>query len=134
VSGFGVAHIDELEPAPDGDDGAWRPVRNRFGIQAFGANAWVADAGGEVIEEHTETEGDVEAHEELYVVVSGRATFTVDGDPIDAPAGTLVAVTDPDLVRKAVAAEDGTAIVAIGAPRGAPYRVAGWEAGRLGIG
>lgn len=130
--GFGVAHVDELQPAPGSEDSAWRPVRSRFGIQAFGANAWVADAGGEVIEEHTETEDDVEAHEELYVVVSGRATFTVDGDRIDAPAGTLVAVTDPGLLRQAVAAEDGTAVVAIGAPRGQAYRVAPWEASRLG--
>ena len=130
--GVGVAHIDDLASAPMNGAVDWRPVRHPFGIEAFGANAWLGDTGVEVIEQHDEREEDTEGHEELYVVVSGSAVFTVDGDRMEAPAGTLVAITDPGLKRKAVAAEDGTVVLAVGAPKGAPYRVAGWERSRLG--
>ena len=72
-----IARIDELELYPiEGQDGlTWRPVRRHFDIQAFGVNAYTADeAGKRVVEEHREEGG----HEELYVVVSGRAIFMVD--------------------------------------------------------
>src|SRR5581483_377999 len=51
------------------------------------------------------------------LVLSGRATFTVGGDEIAAPAGTLVYISDPAAERLAVADEDGTVILSIGAPR-----------------
>jgi quercetin dioxygenase-like cupin family protein len=130
--GIGVANIDELASASVRGEVDWRPVRHHFGIEAFGANAWFGDSSVEVIEEHDEHEENTDGHEELYLVVSGSATFTVDGDRIDAPAGTLVAITDPGLKRKAVADEDGTVVLAVGAPKGAPYRVAAWERNRLG--
>ena len=38
---------------------------------------------------------------ELYYVVDGHATFTVDGDEVDAPAGTCVWVKDPSAKRTA---------------------------------
>lgn len=96
----------------------WRPVRHHLGIGAFGAGTWHGHAGVELIEAHTEVDQNADGHEELYFVVSGSATFTVDGETLEAPAGTLVAVTDPALERRAVADADGTAILAIGAPRG----------------
>ena len=70
-----IARIEELGRYPiEGQDGlTWRPVRRHFDIQAFGVNAYTAEeAGQRVVEEHREEDG----HEELYVVVSGRATFT----------------------------------------------------------
>lgn len=101
------------------------PIRRRFGIEAFGVNAWRADeAGGTVIGEHDELQG---GHQELYVVVQGHATFTVDGDEIDAPAGTLVALTDPAVKRAAVAKEPGTTVLALGGPVGTPYEPLAWE-------
>jgi hypothetical protein len=48
------------------------------------------------------------------------------------PSGTFVAVSDPGAECKAVAEEDGTAILAIGAPRGRAYEVSRWERKRLG--
>jgi len=75
----------------------WRPVRRTLGVGAFGINAYVApNAGDDVVEEHTES---TLRHEEVYVVLSGRATFTLDGETLDAPAGTVVFVEDP-LVRR----------------------------------
>jgi tetratricopeptide (TPR) repeat protein len=55
-------------------------------------------------------------HEELYVVLTGRAEFTVAGDRIDAPAGTLVFVPELSASRHAVASESGTTVLVIGGP------------------
>lgn len=107
--------IDEIEPIPvvDGDLD-WRPIRRTLGIGAFGINAYTANAGDLVVEEHDETGAGAGHHEELYVVVTGRATFTVDSESFDAPVGTLVFLDDPKERRAARAVEDGTTVLAIG--------------------
>jgi len=122
---YEIAHIDELESLPvNNGEFVWRPVRRRFGISAFGTNAYTAEKSGQrVIEEHHENDG----HEEMYVVVRGRATFTLGDDEIDAPAGTLVFVR-PGTKRGAIAAEDGTAVVAVGAKPGVVFEPSPWEA------
>ena len=132
MSGVRHAHVDELEAERWGTGLLWRPVRHQLGIEAFGAGSWHGDAGTELIEEHTERDENTDEHEELYLVFRGRATFTAGGEAIDAPAGTLVAVSDPAVRRKAVAVEDGTAILAGGAPRGRAYEVSAWERRDLG--
>jgi hypothetical protein len=132
LSAARVASLDELSGERWDNGLEWRPVRHHLGIEAFGAGAWIGDAGIELIEEHTEEVDGADAHEELYLVVRGRARFTVGGEDIDAPAGTFVGVADPAVARKAVAEEDGTAIFAVGAPRGRAYEVAPWERRRLG--
>ena len=122
---YAIAHIDELESFPiEGLDGLnWRPVRRHFGIGAFGVNAYTAgEAGQRVVEEHREEDG----HEELYVIVSGRATFMLDGEEHDAPAGTLVHCP-PGTLRGAVAAEPGTSVLGIGAKPGEVFQPSGWE-------
>jgi tetratricopeptide (TPR) repeat protein len=123
-----VARIAEIEPIPVVDGKlAWRPVRRTLGIEAFGINAYTADAGELVVEEHDETGHGAGHHEELYVVVAGHATFTVDDEEIDAPPGTLVFLDDPKERRGAVATADGTTVLAIGGARGEAYRVSPWE-------
>jgi hypothetical protein len=120
-----VIHIDQLESHPiAGQDGlTWRPIRRHFDIRAFGVNAYTAaEAGQRVVEEHREQDG----HEELYVVVSGRATFTVEGKEHDAPAGTLVHCP-PGTLREAFAAEPGTTVMGIGAKPGEVFQPSGWE-------
>jgi quercetin dioxygenase-like cupin family protein len=120
VSSYSVTHLDEI-PKRD----SWIPVRDHFGIGAFGVNAYRAEeAGGQVISPHTEL---MAKHEELYVVVEGHATFTVDGEEVDAPAGTLVFVADPATNRGAVAKEAGTTVLVAGAKPGEAYTIAPWE-------
>jgi tetratricopeptide (TPR) repeat protein len=124
VSGS-ITHIDELDRYPiEGQDGlTWRPVRRHFDIQAFGVNAYSAEeAGQRLVEEHREESG----HEELYVVVGGRARFVLDGEPHDAPAGTLVHCTSGTL-REAFAEEPGTTVLGIGAKPGEIFQPSGWE-------
>jgi quercetin dioxygenase-like cupin family protein len=118
---YKVAHLDAI-PRRD----SWIPIRDRLGIAAFGVNAFRADeAGGSVISEHTEL---MAKHEELYVVVSGHATFTIGGDEVDAPVGTLVFVSDPQARRGAVAVEAGTTVLVVGGRPGEPFRISPWEA------
>ena len=99
-------------------------------MQAFGVNGATGNAGELVITEHDERDDSdygTEGHEELFAVMSGHAVFTIDGQEVDAPAGTLVFVRDPALLRSAVATADGTSILAVGARPGAPYSVSRWE-------
>lgn len=125
-----IVHVDELELIPVGDRGLqWRPIRSRFGIRAFGTNAYTADVGNEIVEEHTEKSNQ---HEEMYVVLSGRATFTLDGDEVDAPAGTIVHLPDPSVRRKAVAAEPDTRVLAVGGKPGEAFQPSAWELGFRG--
>jgi quercetin dioxygenase-like cupin family protein len=123
---FDVTHLDELERLPVEEDGlTWRPIRRRLGITAFGVNAYTAErAGQRVIEEHSERNN---RHEEVYVVVSGRARFTLGEDEHDAPAGTIVHLPDPEVRRGAIASEDGTTVLALGAKPGVPFEPSAWE-------
>ena len=120
-----VTRLDEIEEVVDGRC-AFRPIRQHFGITTFGITAMTAHADGDrLINEHAEEEPD--ASEELYLVVAGHATFELDGEHRDAPAGTLVYVP-PAVTRTAFALEAGTTVVAIGAgPAGRPYEPSGWE-------
>ena len=105
-------------------------VRRHFDIRAFGVNGITANAGDEVVEPHDEPDDEgnlTDGHEELFAVMSGHAVFTVDGEDVDAPAGTLVFVRDPALIRSARATADGTSILAIGGRPGAPFEVSRWE-------
>ena len=91
----------------------WHPVRAQLGIRAFGAAAFSArEAGDLVVEPHTEQDG--RGHEELYLVVEGRARFRVGDDEVEAEAGTFVFVGDPSLHREAVALEPGTSVLVLG--------------------
>jgi hypothetical protein len=108
------------------DSRGWSPIRKRLGVESFGINAWTGHtAGDRIIPDHDEKPS---GHEELYLVTTGRAVFTVDGEEIDAPAGTVVYVRDPSVNRGASAGDGGTTIVAVGARPGDVYRPRSWEA------
>jgi hypothetical protein len=119
-----IAHLDELESIPGPGTLTWHPVRSALGIRAFGCNAYTAaEAGRDVVEPHTES---LElAHEELYFVAAGRATFLIDGQSHDAPAGTYVFVPDPASHRHAVAAVPDTTVLTFGGPPA--FQPSAWE-------
>ena len=130
-TGFSVLSINEAAAARGGEERQNVRLRTELGIAAFGTNATRAvQAGVTVIPEHDETGPGADQHEELYLVLAGRAGFTVAGEEIDAPHGTAVFVGDPALRRSAVAKEDGTVIVAIGAPAGKAFTPTVGEATR----
>jgi quercetin dioxygenase-like cupin family protein len=95
------------------------PVREHFGIQSFGMNAYKPGEDGTLISEHDESGS---GQEELYIVLDGNATFEVDGESVDAPAGTFVFV-GPEVRRKATG--DGT-VLALGGTPGEAYQGIDW--------
>ena len=119
------AQLQEIEEITDGRC-PWRPIRHHFGITSFGVNAWTGrETGDRIINEHDEADV-ADQQEELYFVQAGRARFQLDGDEVDAPAGTFVYV-EPAVTRTAFAEEPGTTILSIGGTPGKAYQPLGWE-------
>jgi quercetin dioxygenase-like cupin family protein len=124
MSAYETAHLDQLDRFPVDDEGlVWRPVRRKLGIEAFGCNAYTAaKAGDRVVERHSEKDG----HEELYYVAFGHARFDLDGEEVDAPAGTLVHCP-PGTTREAHAVDPQTTVVAFGAKPDVAHEISKWE-------
>jgi tetratricopeptide (TPR) repeat protein len=125
--GWIVAHLDDVATRRLPGSARRSAVREHLDVRSFGINAYTGDEGQAVVAEHDETQALAAQHQELYVVLSGRATFTVAGQEVDGPAGTLVFVGDPATRRAAIAREDGTTVLAVGAPAGEAYSVGRWE-------
>ena len=122
---WGTLRIAEVQPITVAGGLRWRPIRRTLGIEAFGMNAYTADeVGDDVVESHTEQSL---GHQEVYVVLAGRATFELDGETLDAPAGTVVFLRDPAVRRYARAAEPGTTVLAVGGRAGEAYTPSAWE-------
>ena len=121
-----AVRLDEVEPRPWQDtELSWLPLREELGTRIVGMAGFSADrVGQELIEGHDE-EHDGRGHEEVYVVLRGRVMFVLDGDKIDAPAGSFVLV-EPGVHRQAVAAEPGSAVLALGGPRTFEPSAAEW--------
>ena len=119
-----TVHVDELDAIPVAGV-VWHPVRRRLGIEAFGMNVYTAEAvGKQIVEEHDESSL---GHQEVYVVVRGRVAFTVDGETVDAPAGTIVFIREPTLRRVAVAETEDALVLAVGNAAGRAYEPSPWE-------
>jgi mannose-6-phosphate isomerase-like protein (cupin superfamily) len=104
-------------------ENGWAPLRAHLGARAFGINAYTKNAGEQVVGEHKE---EASGHEELYLVVAGRARFTVESEEREAPVGTAVLVPS-GTTRAAEALEDGTTILVVGGRPGAAFRPRAWE-------
>ena len=116
--------LDEIPGIPVLGTLLWKPVRRPLGVTAFGINAYTAShAGDEVVEDHTEEQL---GHEEIYLVHTGHAVFTVDGEEVDAPAGMIVYLDEPKQRRHAIAKEAGTTVIAIGGVPGT-HEPSAWE-------
>ncbi|HEX4344410.1 MAG TPA: hypothetical protein VHZ31_02500 [Solirubrobacteraceae bacterium] len=119
---YELRRLGEIDEVSDGRC-AFRPVRLELGITSFGVNAWTGQTPGDrILNEHDE----LDEHEELYLVHTGRAMFELGDERVDAPAGTLV-FARPGLRRTAFAEEAGTTIIAIGGTPGQAYVPEGFE-------
>jgi hypothetical protein len=110
---YRVSRLDEIEKR-----GSFIPVREHLGIHAFGINARTQGDDGVLINEHDEFGG----QEEVYVVLDGTATFVIDGETFEAPAGTFVSV-QPEAKRSATG--DAT-VLALGGTVGEAYQSMDW--------
>ncbi len=135
---FTAVHLDELPEvhSPEAGGVNWRPLRHFLGIGAFGINAFSANAGEPLSGRHDELpadDGDGLPQEEVYVVVTGAARFSIDdAEPFDARAGTVVFLPNPATVREVTATQDGSVLLAIGGTAGEAFRTSRWE--RVAVG
>src|SRR3954447_14751797 len=123
--GFGIT----TTPAPGEGTRGRVYVRRDLDVQSFGVNAFFQAANGAVvIGEHTELGPGASGHEELYVVLQGGCTFTVDGEEVDAPRGTALFVRDAATKRSAVATADATIVLVVGGRPGQAFTISPGEA------
>jgi mannose-6-phosphate isomerase-like protein (cupin superfamily) len=100
-------------PVKPTEYGRWQQLNGALGVEAFGVNAIVCEPGEQFDIEHDEADT---GHQEVYVVVSGRAEFTIGDQHIEAGPGTVVSAPDPATTRSYRALGADTRIVCIGAP------------------
>jgi hypothetical protein len=124
---YRVVALDDLGSTIVQSQTKWHTIRSTLGVSSFGINAWTANEDGQqIVGEHDEANEGATGHEELYLVLDGEATFTLDGETIAAPKGTIVHVPDPRVKRGATGVS-GTTILAIGAKPGEAFTPSGWE-------
>jgi hypothetical protein len=119
MAGWAVCELSEIPKVTDGDPGDpdWHPLQHFFGLTAFGANVFVATRGDEtLVAEHDEQ---ASGQEELYLMLDGEAEFELDGKRVLATRGTVVAVMDPSVKRRAVARTPRATLLAVGSRPGA---------------
>jgi mannose-6-phosphate isomerase-like protein (cupin superfamily) len=104
-------------PVKPTEYGRWQRLNAALGVDAFGLNAIVCEPGEQFDIAHDEADT---GHQEVYVVVSGNAEFTIGDQRIEAGAGTVISAPDPAVTRSYRALAPDTRIVCIGAaPSGA---------------
>ncbi len=112
-AGVGYTIVNRDDPSVENFRGAFFKIRKALGTTAFGINEIRLAAGASGVE-HDESET---GHEEVYVVLEGSGTFTVDGQVVSVARGDYLRV-DAASNRIVTAGDDGIAFLAIaGAPR-----------------
>lgn len=111
---FTLKQIDELNSI---NHGAVKLAGDELGVQSFGLQVLDLPAGFSDYPEHDHAD---DRQEEVYVVLAGAAHLVVDGEQIQADAGSLVRV-DPAATRKLVPGPDGVRVLAIGCVPGGDY-------------
>lgn len=99
-------------------------VRMFLGVESFGANAFEGHEGELLVIPHDEI-GEGELQEELYLVVEGRARFTVDGEEVELGPGELL-FAKPGVRREAIAVETPTMLFLVGGRAGHAYTPPIW--------
>jgi len=105
--GYDATAYDDVEPLSPG----MYFLRDALDCEELGVTVVEADDGWEGMEHDHADEG----HEEVYVLLHGEATLTVDGDPVELGPGDAVRV-DADSTRDLAFSADGSKMVIAGAP------------------
>ena len=122
-TGWGIAHVDDVPPVHDDWPATWKSIRAHFGVTAFGINVVTKDEGKVLIPEHDET---ASGQQEIYFVHRGTAHVMLDGQPVTAHEGAVIAI-EPGVKRKIEAGSSPTTLLCIGATPGRAYEVGEWE-------
>jgi uncharacterized cupin superfamily protein len=113
-----VSAITDLPPVSDGEPGdpVWYPLQHALGVEAFGANVFVAQHAEQIlVEEHDER---ASGQQELYLLLEGSALFELDGEEVRLGRGDALAVTDPTVRRRARALANGATLLVVGSANG----------------
>jgi len=102
--------VNHDDPSIESFRGAFFKIRRALGTTAFGINEIRLPAGVEGIE-HDELET---GHEEVYIVLSGGGTFSIDGEAVQVGVGDYLRV-DAAARRIVVAGDGGITFVAVAA-------------------
>jgi mannose-6-phosphate isomerase-like protein (cupin superfamily) len=106
--------VGEVEPL---FNGRIRPVRKALEIESFGVNEFELAAGSTTYPEHDELKT---GQDELFVILEGDGTMTIDGESFELLPGRYVYVT-PESRRHIAPGSKGLRYIAIGAPADAKH-------------
>jgi len=124
--GLGARHVRLADlPRAEIGDHIWYPLRRALGATGFGVGAYSAARAGDVlVGAHDETGSSSNRHEELYVVLHGRALVDLDGRELELGPEEFLLV-EPETRRGFRALADDTSVLVIGGAQGtvsaAPY-------------
>jgi uncharacterized cupin superfamily protein len=115
-------HLADV-PETSTPEGRWQALNTLLGVTTLGVNAVSIEPGEDIDIDHDEV---ASKHQEVYVVVTGRAGFRLGGEEVEAGPGDIVAVADPSEIRGYWALEPGTRIICFGAGPGAEHPFGEW--------
>ena len=121
-NGWKVAKVHDIPPMEESFTRGWHSIRWYFGIKGFGVNAITRKKGEWLTKDHDELST---GQEELFVILEGKAEFTIDGNKIPAPAGAMVFV-EPQVRRLADALVTPTTMLIVGSPANKKYKRQSW--------
>ena len=99
---MGYTLLNGDDPSIESFRGVFFKLSRALGMSVFGINQVRVPAGMEGVE-HDEVET---GHEEVYIVLAGGGTFTVDGEDVAVAAGDDLRI-HPDATRLVYPAPDG---------------------------
>jgi mannose-6-phosphate isomerase-like protein (cupin superfamily) len=109
-----VGHVDDIEGM---HSGVFKPIGSHLGVTAFGVNLEQYPQGHEQYPEHDHAN---DGQEEVYFVISGRATLTIEDEEHQLKAGSVVYVPS-GTKRRFTTPDSPVQFIAIGGAPGAPF-------------
>jgi len=124
MSDVTVKRLDELDgyQAKPDEPKRFLYAGKGLGVTSWGMNILDFKAGHMDYPEHDHVK---DGQEEVYVVLKGSATLTVDGEDVALEPGILVRV-GPRVRRKIVPGTNGMTILALGGTPGRAYEPPSW--------
>ena len=102
--------LHDGDPSIESIQGVFFKMRRALGTTAFGINE-VRVPPNAAGQEHDEAET---GHEEVYVLLEGAGTFTIEGEGIGVSAGDYLRV-DAEATRQVVGGPEGMRFIVVGA-------------------
>jgi len=120
MADYSVKRIDQMEVT---FGGGLRKARAELGATSFGMSIEEFPAGYDGYPNHDHTHDD---QEEVYVVLAGSATMSVEGEQFEIDPETIVRV-GPSARRKLVSGADGLRLLVLGGVPGKAYEPPEWS-------